>query len=89
VRAKIPAGASIVAINNGSIVGDEARWQVSGLTGESFVSLGMDVRAGAVGNVFRITDFQAQIGSATPTLGATASQTVVTEARRYLPLIAR
>jgi hypothetical protein len=53
------------------------------------VSLGMDVRAGAVGNVFRITDFQAQIGSATPTLGATASQTVVTEARRYLPLIAR
>ncbi|MBO9336140.1 MAG: trypsin-like serine protease [Roseiflexus sp.] len=89
VRAKIPPGASIVAINNGSIIGDEARWQVSGLTGESFVFLGMDVRAGAVGSVFRITDFQAQIGSATPTLGATASQTVITEARRYLPLIVR
>jgi len=49
----------------------------------------MDVRAGAVGSVFRITDYRAQIGSATPTLGAIASQTVVTEARRYLPLIAR
>jgi uncharacterized repeat protein (TIGR01451 family) len=89
VRAKIPPGAGIVAINSGSIVGDEARWQISGLTGGGSVFLGMDVRAGAVGNVFRITDYRAQIGSATPTLGATASQTVVTEARRYLPLIAR
>ena len=33
VRAKIPPGAGIVAINSGSIVGDEARWQISGLSG--------------------------------------------------------
>ena len=89
VRAKIPAGASVVAITNGSIVGDEARWQVSGLTGGRFVFLGMHVRAGAVGSVFRITDYQAQIGSATPILGATGSQTVATVARRHLPIIVR
>jgi hypothetical protein len=68
VRAKIPLAPALWLSIVGSIVGDEARWQISGLSGGGSVFLGMDVRAGAVGSVFRITDYRAQIGSATPTL---------------------
>ncbi|MCS6938656.1 MAG: trypsin-like serine protease [Roseiflexus sp.] len=90
VRAALPNNANIVAIGGGAdIVGNELRWQVPELTGGTFAVLEMDVRAGNVGSVFRITDYQAQAGSATPVLGATGSQTVATVARRHLPLIAR
>lgn len=90
VRAALPANADIVALgNDADIVGDELRWQVPALSEGAFAFLEMNVRAGNVGSVFRITNYQAQIGSATPVLGATGSQTVATVARRHLPIIAR
>ena len=90
VSVTLPANADVVAISNeGTVDSGEARWRIVDLEAEQFVEFGTLLRARAVGDVIRITDYRAQIGSATPTLGATASQTVVTEARRYLPLIAR
>lgn len=90
MRATLPNNANVVSISgDAAIVGNELRWQVPELSAGAFAVLGMDVRAGNVGSVFRITDYQAQIGSATPALGATGSQTVATVARRHLPLIAR
>lgn len=90
MRATLPNNANVVSISgDAAIVGNELRWQVPELRGGAFAVLGMDVRAGNVGSVFRITDYRAQFGSATPVLGATGSQTVATFARRHLPLIAR
>jgi len=90
VSVTLPANADVVAISNeGTVDSGEARWRIVDLEAEQFVEFGTLLRARAVGDVIRITDYRAQIGSATPTLGATASQTVVNEARRYLPLIAR
>lgn len=90
VRAALPADADIAALGDGAeIAGDELRWQVPALSEGAFAILEMNVRAGNVGSVFRITNYQAQIGSATPVLGATGSQTVATVARRHLPIIAR
>ncbi len=90
VRVALPANADVMAISNeGTVDSGEARWRIVDLEAEQFVEFGTLLRARAVGDVIRITDYRAQIGSATPTLGATASQTVVTEARRYFPFIAR
>jgi hypothetical protein len=90
VRAALPNDADIAAIgDDAEIVGDELRWQTPELRGGTFAVLEMDVRAGNVGSVFRITDYRAQVGSATLALGATGSQTVATVARRHLPIIAR
>jgi len=75
--------------DEGTVDSGEARWRIVDLEAEQYVEFGTLLRARAVGDVIRMTDYRAQIGSATPTLGATASQTVVTEARRYFPFIAR
>jgi uncharacterized repeat protein (TIGR01451 family) len=90
VSVALPANADVVAISDeGTVDNGEARWRIAALEAGQYVEFGTLLRARAVGDAIRITDYRAQIGSATPTLGATASQTVVTEARRYLPLIAR
>jgi len=90
VRVALPANADVMAISDeGTVDSGEARWRIVDLEAEQYVEFGTLLRARAVGDVIRMTDYRAQIGSATPTLGATASQTVVTEARRYFPFIAR
>lgn len=90
VRAALPDNADVVAISDDGTLNDgEASWRVVDLEAGQFAGFTVLLRARAFGDVIRITDYRAQIGDATAVLGASASQTVVTEARRYLPIIAR
>ncbi len=90
VRAVLPDNADVVAISDDGTLNDgEASWRAVDLEAGKFAGFTVLLCARAVGDVIRITDYRAHIGDATAVLGASASQTVVTEARRYLSIIAR
>ncbi len=83
----LPPGVQVVAISDGGVEsGGQVRWSIGDLPANNIVKVAVFLRAGAVGNVARITNVELLENSTRLVYGG-ATQTVFVPAVRYLPII--